>query len=81
MGDRKKVGPRSSSRAFKATKDILQQGRKTVEISSDLAKIISKPKKVSNQVRETGAVTVDLEKDIRDKVMKKKWGLECFSEC
>uniref|UniRef100_T1KIL3 Uncharacterized protein n=1 Tax=Tetranychus urticae TaxID=32264 RepID=T1KIL3_TETUR len=64
---------RKSRRSFKASKDIINQARKTSELTNDLAKMITKPKpkKVSAQAKETAAVTVEKEKEVREKLKKK----------
>lgn len=62
------------SRSFKASADAIEQARKTLETTSDLVKKVSKtkPKKVSSQAKATGEVTVDIEKKIRTKLLKRK---------
>lgn len=64
----------SRDKMTKAPPEVLQTAKQTTELALNVAKLVShtKPKKVSEQAREQAAITIDLEAEIREKVMKKK---------
>lgn len=64
----------SRDKMAKAPPEVLLTAKQTTELAMNVAKLVchTKPRKVSDQAREQAAITVDLEAEIREKVMKKK---------
>lgn len=59
---------------FRAPDEVMRRARKTTQLAENVAKVVSKtkPKKVPPETIEKGMITVDMEKAIREQVLKKK---------